>query len=324
MFFAAGGEQEGAEENDLEGPEVLRFVVEDGLLGHLGAAAEGAVEGDVVDGELAGAGGGAVFAVEDGALGIEDVLEVDEAFGVVVYDERGRFLGRSDGLVEELVAAFFVFDGGEGGLDLSDSLEDGFFVVGECLAGAGFLNLDRLADSAAFEDAPLEGGTERIGAGVGVDEVAGAGGLKGEGAGEAEFRIEFRLGDADGSGLRGEGSFGGTDVGAGAEEVGGQTDGEALSRGGDFCAATEHASDAAGVATDEDGEIVEGGGEAALKLGNECLGGREVGFGLTDVDLWSESGRLAVFGDLHRFFLCGNVGLSEGDASLEGAVADVV
>ena len=43
-----------------------------------------------------------------------------------------------------------------------------------------------------------------------------------------------------------------------------------------------------------------------------------------DVDLWSESGLFAVFGDLHRLFLCGNVGPGEGDASLEGAVADVV
>ncbi len=72
---------------------MLWFVVENGLLWHLGAAAEGAIEGDVIDGELAGACGCCVFAVEDGALGIEDILEVDETFGVVVLNEGDRFPG---------------------------------------------------------------------------------------------------------------------------------------------------------------------------------------------------------------------------------------
>ena len=287
------------------------------------AAAEGFVEGDEVDGDGAVAVGELVLGGVEGAFGVEDVEEAGDAVGVAIVGELEGLLAGIDGLGEGLAAGLLVGVGDEGVLDIGEGAEDGALVIGKGLFLEGVLDVDLGADFFALEERPVEAGADGPEFAAAVEEGAGVEGLEAGGAGEVEFGEEVGGGGADEGGLRGEFAFGLLDVGAAAEQIGRQADGDLRRRGWDGRDGGQFAGERARRKGEEETETVDGDLNGTLQGRNGGLGGGEKRGSLRDIEVAGEALVVALAGEVEGVLLGGDVLFGDGETLLGGAGLDV-
>ncbi len=190
--------------------------------GQLPASAEGAVEGDDAEEFLEACLGEADFGGEEFLFVVEDFEVAGDA---ALVADRGEVGGLAIGLGAEFLAGTEFAGslvGDEAIGDFAEGVLDGFLVEGEGFLEAGLGELEVAAEGAAGEEGQGDAGSELPGLAGAGEEVREGDGLEAVEAGEVDARIEGGFGLAD-VGVGGdEGLFGGAEVGAAVEEVGGQ------------------------------------------------------------------------------------------------------
>ena len=129
--------------------------------GRFPAAAEGFIEGDEAGQDVGFTLEALVLGGEEGALGVEDVKEIDETLFVEVVGDVECFLAGLDGGGEFDEAVLFFGVADEGVFDVFEGVEDGLFVGEEGLLLSGVLYADIGADASGVEDGPLDCGSDR-------------------------------------------------------------------------------------------------------------------------------------------------------------------
>lgn len=231
-----------------------------------------------------------VFGEEEGAIGFEDIDEAGEACEVAVAGEIAGAGGGGGAVGETGETALFLTEVDEGGFDVFEGGEDGFFVVGGGGLGVSGLGVGGGAELTGIEDGPAETGAERPEIALVIEERGGFDGLETGGGGEAEARVEIGDGDADAGVGGGEFAFGAADVRAAEEEVAGESDGDPAEVRGERFWGGEVRDEVGWGGAEEDAEPVDGAAGTGFEDGEGGGGGFGLLFGAGDIEVGGEAG----------------------------------
>ncbi len=223
---------------------------------------------------------------------------------------------------EQRLARLAAVDRDQRVLDVLQRDQHGLPVGGKRGVRGRLLLLDARAQLAALEDRgadAAEQAAENIGG-----EIAEIAARRAERSGEAQRRIELRLGDADARQLGDEILLRDDQVGAAREQVGRQAGFDAVGAERDGLCGSQLGLDRAGRDAEQDGKLVGVALEGLLDVRN--AGGRlkALGNGLLQLDFAGEAGVGAPLHDLQRIVLNAQILAGDGKACLLLAGIDII
>jgi len=231
-------------------------------------------------GQVGGGGDLLLFDAKRGAFGVEHGEEVDGAGLVFLPGEGGGVAGGGGGGGERGESLRLAADGREGVLDLGERGEHRRLVGDEHLFLGGGAECNRVVDAAAGEDRRGQAADKVGHGGLGREELAGIEGVDAQRAGQLESGETVALcrGGAGGGGF--DGPAGGADIGALAQGLGRDADGDRRRGGGDGACGGQQGVERAGRLPAENGEAVARFQDRLLQGGHRGAGLLDGGDGL--------------------------------------------
>jgi len=214
--------------------------------------------------------------------------------------------------------------GGQGVLDVFEGGENILLITVEGLALALVLHLDVGADAAGVEEVPGDAGRDVPEAAAPIGEMAELFALQAQGGGDGELGIEVGGRDADAGAGGGELALGAADIGAAAEQLGGEA-GRDLGRAlGDRLDLLQLGDEGPRLAAEEDAQAVAGLVALGLERGDLGLGAGNLSLGAGDVELAAAGQPGLGLRDLGGVLLDLDVALGDLDLLLEAAELEVI
>ena len=259
-----------------------------------------------------------VFGLELGALGVEELEEIDDTFFVAeASDIGGAFglLGFGAELEQSLLLRAIV---GESVFSFFERAEDGVVVGGEGFLSVGVGTTNASSGAADVEGGPSDSGRDDGGERTGGEELTATTREKTDERGNADFRIKLRDRYALTFGGGGETALGGLDVGTAVEQFGSVTDGNGFVDGR-VDTGRKVGGELTGTNASENGETILGASDGVIERRNGGVGACNTSSGAGDVLFFTDTGIAAKLGEAQGFFLIFELAVGDIETPLRAA-----